>query len=217
MEYELSKCWDYENGYYLTSDVSRLGKAIAHYELYKLIHELPGSIVETGVFKGTSFIRWLTYRNLLENENSRKVIGFDIFDEFPEITFDKDKKYKDSFVHDAGKSLAIENLNDVLKNKRFTNFSLIKGDILETVPKYCEDNPHLKIALLHIDTDTYEPVEITLRLMWDKIVKGGIVILDDYGVWPGETQAVDEFFADKNITIKKLPISHDRPSYIIKN
>lgn len=217
MDFDINKSWDYENGFYLTSDLTRIGKILAHYELYKKISDLPGDIVETGVFKGVSFIRWLSFRNLLENENSRKVIGFDIFDEFPSITFEKDKKYKEEFVSSAGKSLAKDSLANVLGNKGLKNFELVKGDILETIPKYVEENPHLKIALLHIDTDTYEPVEVTLERMWDRVVKGGIVILDDYGVWPGETQAVDDFFKDKNVQIKKLSISHDRPSYIIKD
>ena len=217
MNYENEKRWDYENGFYLTSDISRIGKLIAHYELYKKVSHLPGSVVETGVFKGTSFVRWLTFRNLLENENSRLVIGFDVFDSFPETTFDEDNKYREKFVSEAGKASSVEKLEKVIKSKKLDNFLLVKGDILKTIPEYCDKNPHLKIALLHIDTDTYEPVEVTLKFMWDRVVKGGIVIFDDYGVWPGETKAVDEFFADKDVTISKLSISHDRPSYVIKN
>ena len=217
MDLDFNKKWDYENGFYLTSDLSRIGKMIAHYELYKMIHDLPGAVVETGVFKGTSLIRWLTFRDLLENTNSRKVIGFDVFDSFPEITFEKDLKYKNEFVNNAGTALGTEKLTSILNEKNFRNYELVKGDILETVPAYCSEDAHMKIALLHIDTDTYEPVEVTLKYMWDRVVTGGIVILDDYGVWPGETKAVDEFFKDKNVKIKKLTISHDRPSYIIKN
>ena len=217
MNYENDKKWDYENGFYLTSDTSRLGKILAHYELYKKISNLPGTVVETGVFKGTSFIRWLTFRNLLENENSRLVIGFDVFDSFPESTFEDDDKYREKFVSDAGQAVSVEELEKVLAYKKLSNFSLVKGDILETVPSYCNENPHLKIALLHIDTDTYQPVDVTLKYMWEKVVKGGVVIFDDYGVWPGETKAVDEFFADKDVNISKLSLSHDRPSYVIKN
>jgi len=33
--FETEKCWDYENGFYLTSHVTRLSKMLAHYELYK--------------------------------------------------------------------------------------------------------------------------------------------------------------------------------------
>ena len=46
-------------------------------------------------------------------------------------------------------------------------------------------------------------------------VNGGIIMFDDYGTFPGETKAVDEFFADKGLIIEKLPMSHI-PSFIIK-
>lgn len=36
----------YENGFYLTGKPDRLGKLLAHYELYKMIRELPGAIIE---------------------------------------------------------------------------------------------------------------------------------------------------------------------------
>ena len=40
-------------------------------------------------------------------------------------------------------------------------------------------------------------------------------MLDDYGIVPGETQAVDEYFKDKDIKIQKLPLSMT-PFFIIK-
>ena len=40
-------------------------------------------------------------------------------------------------------------------------------------------------------------------------------MLDDYGVWDGETMAVNEYFRNKKIKIRKFPFSQT-PSYIIK-
>ena len=78
------KCsFDYENGFYLTSKPYRIGNILAHYELYKRIIGIPGDVIELGVFKGGSIIQFATFRELLENEKSRKIIGFDIFGEFP--------------------------------------------------------------------------------------------------------------------------------------
>jgi len=47
------------------------------------------------------------------------------------------------------------------------------------------------------------------------VVRGGLIVLDDFGTVAGETKAIDEFLASKDILIKKLPISHI-PSYIRK-
>ncbi|MFX4281435.1 hypothetical protein ACOL3J_04040 [Aliarcobacter butzleri] len=40
-------------------------------------------------------------------------------------------------------------------------------------------------------------------------------MFDDYGTFPGETKAVDDFFSDKGLVIQKLSMSHI-PSFIIK-
>src|SRR5205085_8279378 len=75
--------WDYENGFHWFSAPARLGKLLAHYELYKMIADRPGDIVELGVFKANSLIRFATFRRLLENEDSRVIRGFDAFGKFP--------------------------------------------------------------------------------------------------------------------------------------
>jgi hypothetical protein len=216
--YEIDKQFDYENGFYLTSNINRIGKMVSHFNLYSMIKDLPGDIVETGVFKGASLIQWLTFRNLLENENSRSIIGFDSFDSFPETDYEDDKKYRDAFINDAGdKSIPVKELERVLKHKNLNNYKLVKGNILETLPKYFKENPHTKIAMLHIDTDVYEPAIVALEEIWGRMVKGGVIIFDDYGTFPGETKAVDDFFRGKNVEIKKLTTSHKIPTYIVKN
>ena len=56
--------WDYENGFYLTCETGRIGKLLNHLEIYKKIMDLPGDILEFGVYKGTSLVRLLTFRDL---------------------------------------------------------------------------------------------------------------------------------------------------------
>jgi len=216
-EYDTEKQFDYENGFYLTSKSARLGKIIVHYELYKMINNLPGDIVEFGVFKGASLIKFATFRELFENSYSRKIIGFDVFDKFPETDFVDDKKHREDFIKNAGESsITLEGLHEVMEYKKFQNVELVKGDILETAPRYIADNPQLKISLLHIDVDIYEPSKVILETMYDSVVEGGLIVLDDYGVFPGETKAVDDFFHGKSVPINKFPFSQSSPSYIIK-
>ncbi len=207
----------YENGYHITSDVTRIGKIITHYELYKKIINIPGEVIECGVFKGSSLIRFATFRGILENPNSRKIVGFDTFGDFPNSSYELDKKYVDNFVKAAGnRSISLTELKKVFEYKKFINYELIAGNIIDTIPEYIINNPALKIALLHIDVDIYEPTKVILEYMYDKVVKNGVLILDDYSTFPGETKAVDEFVSNKNIIIRKFPFSHKIPCYIIK-
>lgn len=217
-KFHKENAFDYENGFILTSEKYRLGNILAHYELYKKITELPGDLIELGVFKGNSLIQFATFRELLENEKSRKIIGFDAFGKFPETSMvESDKRFiKEWNKQFSSEFLSKKELEESLTHKNISNVELVEGNILETVDTYLADHPYTKIALLHVDVDVYEPVLKGLELLFDRVVKGGVIIFDDYGTIEGETKAVDYFLQDKEYLIKKFSFSHSKPSYIIK-
>ncbi len=59
------------------------------------------------------------------------------------------------------------------------------------------DNVPQKISLLRLDTDFYDSTLCELQVLWPRLVKGGILILDDYGHWDGARRAVDEYFHEE--------------------
>ncbi len=174
--------------------------------------------MELGVFKGGSLIQWATFRELLENENSREITGFDVFGEFPKVeTVENDRKFVQNWNEAFhGEFLSDGELMKSLRLKEMGNIELIKGDIMQTLPAYLEKNGQLRIALLHIDTDVYEPCRLGLELLYDRVVPGGLIVFDDYGTVEGETRAVDEFFERKDICLHKFSFSHNKPCYMIK-
>ena len=115
----------------------------------KKILSLPGVAIECGIFKGNSLFRFAHFREILEMQDSRKLIGFDMFDEFPQTDFEADKTFREAFIQEAGKGITEEELCKVLDFKKIRNYELIKGDITRTVPQYCISNPQLK---LHFST-----------------------------------------------------------------
>ncbi|TSC76694.1 MAG: NADP-dependent oxidoreductase [Parcubacteria group bacterium Gr01-1014_33] len=172
---DFTKAFDYENNFYLSCDNTRLSKILAHYELFKMAMNLPGAIVECGVFKGTALVRFAGFRDLFGNPFSHKLIGFDVFGSFPETAFEEDKKYRESFIKNAGdQSISKEQLLEVLKKKGIDkNVELVEGNVVKTVPQYVKKNPHLKISLLNLDTDIYEPAVTILEYLWPRMVRGG--------------------------------------------
>lgn len=214
---DFNKAFEYENNFYLSCDITRISKILAHYELYKMIREISGTIVECGVFKGASLVRFATFRDLFGNPFSKKIIGFDTFGKFPETNYPPDKKFRQRGIEIAGEqSISKQQLMDVLRHKGIDKFvELVEGDITKTVPAYLDSHPELKISLLNLDVDIYEPSVAILEYLYPRIVKEGILLIDDYGVFPGETKAVDDYFKDKNIEIRKLPFCMT-PCYIIK-
>lgn len=214
---DFSKAFEYENNFYLSSDITRISKLLAHYELFKMIKDIPGEIVECGVFKGASFCRFATFREIFGNIFSKKIIGFDTFGKFPDAKFTDDiNALKDQISIDGNYSIKKEQLESALEHKGINkNIELIQGDITKTIPEYVSTHPELKISLLNLDVDIYEPSVTVLDNLFPRISKGGILILDDYTTFPGETKAVDDYFKDKNITIKKFSFCMT-PSYLIK-
>ncbi len=218
MIYRYEEAFNYENGFILTSDISRMSNILSHFELYKRIISLPGDVVELGVFKGNSLMQFATFRELLENENARKIIGFDAFGEFPmDESVPSDCRFiaewKDEIQDDF---LTKEELISYFQHKKIGNFELIAGDILETVDVFLEKNPALRIALLHIDTDVYAPSRKALEVLFQRVVRGGIVVFDDYGVVEGESLAAEEFLSDTDYVLRKFSFSHVKPSFFVK-
>lgn len=213
---DFDRAWEYENGFHLTCDVTRISKILAHYELFRMVAGLPGAIVECGVFKGASLARFATFRDLFGNPYSKQLIAFDTFGPFPEAGFAGDEGARERFVNAAGdQSIGVAELEGVLRHKGIErNVELVAGDITETVPAYVAEHPELRISLLNLDTDIYEPAVAILEHLYPLIVPGGVLILDDYGTFPGETAAVDEYFGGK-AKIEKLEFAMT-PSFIRK-
>ena len=215
---DFQKKFLWENNFYLSCDITRISKILAQYELFKKVLNLPGAIVECGVFKGVSLSRFTVFRELYGNPFSKQIVAFDTFDKFPSPKYGPDKKRRQrAATKSAGEEcISVEQMMKVLKNKQCDRMvELVAGDICETVPQYVEDHPELKISLLNLDVDIYEPSVVILEHLYPRIVSGGILILDDYGFYPGETKAVDEYFHEKGIKIQKFPFCMT-PSYVAK-
>ena len=70
-----------------------ISKLLIQYELFSITEKIPGEIIECGVFKGISLIRFSIFRDLFQ-KNSKKIIGFDTFGKFPSAQFSKDVKIR---------------------------------------------------------------------------------------------------------------------------
>jgi len=188
--------WDSFNKFHFDCDQSRFLKLFSRLELVKLISDIPGDIVDAGVYKGTSTIAFAHLLDAYQPNSRSKVIAFDSFSvEFPRAKLSEIKAVK--LHQESYDKNAYSNLVNVVKKQKLNHrIDIIKGDIVKTFPKYLKSNPGFRISLLHCDLDTYEPTFELLRHGWSRLVKGGIAVFDEYavGMW-GESNAVDDFFA----------------------
>lgn len=214
---DLNDSFKYENFFYLSCESSRIEKLLMQYSVFCKSLKIPGAIVECGVFKGASFSRYAMFRKI-HNVEDKLLIGFDAFGLFPETSFVDDMKLRGEFIEIDGKEgISIEQLNAVLENKSCSiNTQLIKGDICETVPSYVKDNPNFKISFINLDVDIYEPSKSVLENLYPLLTSGGVLLLDNYSEFPGETKAVDDYFKDKDVIIQKQGINK-HIYYVVKD
>src|SRR6266480_6919210 len=175
-----------------------LKRFLAMYELYKLILPVKGSVVECGVFKGFGVMSWAKLSTMLEPENlTRRIYGFDSFAGFPHVGA-KDKTRLADIDVGGLKADSYEELQELIAEYDRDRFlghipkvQLIRGDVLDTIPKFIEGNPHLVVSLLFLDLDLYEPTKCALEQFLPRMPKGALIVFDelDNPLWPGETLA----------------------------
>jgi|TARA_B100001093_G_scaffold48878_1_gene41512 hypothetical protein len=210
--------WESYNNLLLSDDISRIRKTLARYELFKKSMNIPGDIVECGVFKGVSFMFWLKCLKIFSSNSSKKVIGFDTFSEFSKNLEEKEKISAKKYIKESDfKGINPADLSKTAKKVLSNRFELVMGEIEKTSKKYISKNYGFKISLLHLDLDTYSGTKSSLINFFPKVSKGGIIILDEYGNrgW-GETDAVDEFLEGKNYKVNLLDNTDSPTGYIVK-
>jgi len=174
-----------------------LTRLLALYEVFKRIIGVKGSIVECGVNRGYGLMAWAKLSAVLEPVNlTRRIYGFDSFAGFPAVS-DKDRTGPAWQTAEPG-ALHADSYAELLE--------LIKGDAVETIPRFMADHPHLVVSLLFMDFDLYEPTKAALEAFVPRMPKGAIVAFDelDNPIWPGETLAVLDTLGIRKLELERV-------------
>ena len=205
-----------------------LGKLLSLYEAFRLVSELPGSVVELGVFKGESLLFFAKLMEMLNvNDRSSRVIGFDNFAGFPSLhakdgATDERVDKRTGGWSSAGHREELLALINAFDHDRLAGhkarIELVEGDITQTVPKFAAEHPGLRIKLLNLDCDLYEPTLVALQHFYPRVVEGGVVLLDEYAFeqFPGESRAVEEYFGGAMPVLRKFPFYSNPGAYFVK-
>jgi len=139
----------------------------------------------------------------------RKLWLFDSYEGLPAPTFDdldlSRGEGTGEHVQFLSKGSCLGTLDEVkrlmfeVRNFPEDKVIFVKGWFQDTVPANC--NKVSKIALLRIDADWYESTKCCLEGLYDSVVSGGVVIVDDYQSCYGCQKAVDEFIRNKNLSV----------------
>lgn len=213
---EIFNIW---NEFHYVCDTARFRKLFSRVELFRMITDLPGDIVDAGAFKGVSTLQFAHLIETYKPNSRAKVLSFDTFDATMPGARPDEKSGVDSLMSNFD-STAFDVLSKTIEAQGLSHrIQLIQGDITETMPRYLNDNPGARFSLLHCDLDIYAPTLATLRSAWPRVVRGGVVVFDEYAIeeW-GEADAVDDFFSEieNPPALLSLPQTPTPTAYCIK-
>ena len=159
----------------------RLQKILARYELFRKVMNVPGDIVECGVFKGSGIYTWVKLMRLFRPLNEVRVVGFDFFEANRDMDF-QFQQDKDCLDEHQSRWTPQETLVNNCKLWGFDKLDLIAGNVVETTKNFVKENLGARISLLYIDVDNYEGALACLENLYPIVSAGGLVVFDEYAL-----------------------------------
>jgi O-methyltransferase len=162
------------------------------------VKHLEGDFAECGVYKGgyaMAIMEYLGFSSL-----NKKMWLFDTYNGLALDHLSAQEKESGLFTKYSNYEECYE---WVCKIFQHYPVEIIKGTVPETLPQ-CNAE---KICYLSIDMNCTSPEIAAAHFFWDKVVPGGIIMLDDYGFIGHEEQhhAFNEFAREKKVQVLQLP------------
>jgi hypothetical protein len=212
--------WDAYNLLLTGPDLERLRKMIARYELFRLTLEVPGDVVEAGVFKGAGLLYFLKLLAIHCPGSAKRVVGFDLFADFEAAAPESERASVRALTAAANtRGTDIAQIEALARRAGFgaDRCVLVKGDIAASARELCRREPGFRISLLHLDLDLGGATQAALEVLWDRVVRGGVVVFDEYAIpmWSA-SEGIDAFLAQRDVRIRSLPYGRTPGGYVVK-
>ncbi|MEM6962959.1 MAG: TylF/MycF/NovP-related O-methyltransferase, partial [Myxococcota bacterium] len=166
---EDQKLWDAYNLLTTGPDLERLRKILVRAEFFRRVLEIPGDIVECGVFKGSGLLLWTKLLAIFAPGSNKKVIGFDLFQGFADHAEEGEQSAVRELLDEANypEDFSPAHIEAYLRAAgQEPRCRLVPGDIQHTGAAYCASHPGFRISLLHLDFDLAAPTEAALEVFW---------------------------------------------------
>lgn len=170
---------------------------------YILENEIPGDIVECGVWKGGSMLAVIRTLQMLKAK-PRHLWLYDTYEGMPQPTaedvkrdgtaaMDEFQKHREGEPENGSQwcRSPFEEVQQVLANSGYPAefIHMVKGKVEDTIPGQMP----MQVALLRLDTDWYSSTKHEMEYLYPVLQRHGVMIVDDYGCWQGSRKAVDEY------------------------
>jgi hypothetical protein len=158
---------------------------------------LEGDIIEFGVGRGGMSI----FLGHLAKTSAKKVFALDSFQGLPPSLTPMDNPYFKAGDYGRAQNYDEELYDLVLRSIRQHELQdtviPIRGFFAESVKEIAEDQ---RFCFAHIDGDLYESVHVALKNIFDRVVEGGVIVIDDFfHPAQGPARAASDYFNERGI------------------
>ena len=150
-------------------------------------NRIAGDIVVCGVWRG-GLVRAIC--DYMLHSKKRVIWAYDTFDGNPEPE-ECDGTVAKRIWHRGFLGVSEEQVRTNIGSP--DNVRFVKGDILTTLKEHKPE----KIALMYLDTDWYASTRHELKELYPLVSPGGVVVQDDFGIFPGAQQATEDYFEEQ--------------------
>lgn len=171
----------------------------AQHFYYTLIRKLDlpvkGMAAEFGVAKGGMSI----FLGRLFKAQDKKTHAFDTFTGAPFSSGSKEQPYyKMGDYQNVGELSQLPQFQESLRTLNLEEFVIPhQGDFSAQDFSFQETG---SFSFVHIDCNLYESTKAALKIIWDKVIDGGVIVLDEFfHSSAGVKTAAQEFFTEKGI------------------
>jgi hypothetical protein len=219
-ELGIDNLWDIADQFGLYSGTQTIATRLAIYEILKESMDVPGNLVEFGSWKGANLMFMAKVLNILQPNSLKKVFCFEGFEGLK--TFDEKDLLDNSTESElTGKYKGDENvLRKMISLYEMDNWvEIVKGNALETIDKFEDENPHMFFSFAYIDFDLYAPVKKALDFLESRMSRGGIIVFDEAmtDIWKGEGIAMKEFLEkNKDYKMKTIGFARQPTIYLVR-
>jgi O-methyltransferase len=171
-------------------------------QIFNLSRQVPGETVEVGCFRGlSSFLlchvmkRWAPDFTGATHSLVDSFEGLGAPVEADELPPEVKGRFGTTSVAHVRRTLA-----------EFPDVKIYKG----WVPEMLDTLPEREYRFVHVDVDLYEPTKDCLEFFYPRLHRGGIIVVDDFGPWPGGgrypgcSKAVGEFCGARHLEFAAL-------------
>ncbi len=196
---------------------ANLGRYMAIADLLRSTLDVPGHVAEFGSWRGANLLFMAKLIKIYDACGSKVVHCFDSFEGLTTFAAEDGESTKEAHGSYAGNYAELVEMISLCGLR--DDINIHKGLIQDTLPILLEQDGGMTFSFVYCDTDLFEPTELILHSLHERLAKGGLFVFDEwnYSNWPGEGIAANNFMKEHSDEYEMVHIRNARqPSMALR-